>query len=53
MNEVVFQIGGGMGTQECATRIEKKFPVFGSGAHVKSRPWQKNVGELLFVGCDQ
>jgi hypothetical protein len=43
----------GEGTQECATRTEKKFSMFGSGAYVKSRPWQKNVGELLFVGCYQ
>jgi hypothetical protein len=52
MNELVFG-GGGGGTQEWATRVENKFSVFGSGAHLKSRPWQKYVGELLLQVCDR
>jgi hypothetical protein len=51
MNELVFFLGGG--TQEWATRVETKFSVFGSGAHVKSRPWQKYVGELFLRVCDK
>jgi hypothetical protein len=48
MNELVFSGGG-----EWATRVENKFSVFGSGAHLKSRPWQKYVGELLLRVCDR
>jgi hypothetical protein len=46
VNEAVFGVGEGEGTR--ATRVEKKFSVFGSGAHLMSRPWLKYIGELIF-----
>jgi hypothetical protein len=46
VNEAVFGVGEGEGTR--ATKVEKKFSVFGSGAHLMSRPWLKYIGELIF-----